>query len=110
MANGMWKLQQRSTFFIELGTRISTGMIVGDNSMEQDMTLNVCGTKQLTSTSAPESDEVVGLEPVRILSLGRAIEWSGIDEYVEVSTQRVRLRKRYLALVSATGCRGRRRR
>jgi GTP-binding protein len=96
VAYGMWKLQERSTFFIEPGTRIYTGMIVGENSREQDMTVNVCKTKQLTNMRASGSDEAVRLEPARILSLEQAIEWVGDGEYVEVTPKSIRLRKRYL--------------
>jgi GTP-binding protein len=96
VAYGMWKLQERSTFFIEPGTRVYTGMIVGENSREQDMTVNACKTKQLSNMRASGSDEAVRLEPARILSLEQAIEWIGDDEYVEVTPQSIRLRKRYL--------------
>jgi GTP-binding protein len=96
VAYGMWKLQERSTFFIEPGTRVYTGMIVGENSREHDMTVNVCRTKQLTNMRASGSDEAVRLEPARILSLEQAIEWIGDGEYVEVTPKSIRLRKRYL--------------
>ena len=96
VAYGMWKLQERSTFFIEPGTRVYTGMIVGENSREQDMTVNVCRTKQLTNMRASGSDEAVRLEPARILTLEQAIEWIGDNEYLEVTPQSIRLRKRYL--------------
>jgi GTP-binding protein len=96
VAYGMWKLQERSTFFIEPGTKVYTGMIVGENSREQDMTVNVCKTKQLTNMRASGSDEAVRLEPARILSLEQAIEWIGDGEYVEVTPKSIRLRKRYL--------------
>jgi GTP-binding protein len=96
VAYGMWKLQDRSTFFIEPGTRVYTGMIVGENSREHDMTVNVCKTKQLTNMRASGSDEAVRLEPARILSLEQAIEWIGDGEYVEVTPKSIRLRKRYL--------------
>jgi GTP-binding protein len=96
VAYGMWKLQERSTFFIEPGTRVYEGMIVGENSREQDMTVNVCKTKQLTNMRASGSDEAVRLEPARILTLEQAIEWIGDDELVEVTPRSIRLRKKYL--------------
>jgi GTP-binding protein len=71
-------------------------MIVGENSREQDMTVNVCKTKQLTNMRASGSDEALRLEPARILSLEQAIEWIGDNEYVEVTPKSIRLRKRYL--------------
>jgi GTP-binding protein len=92
----MWKLQERSTFFIEPGMRVYAGMIVGENSREYDMVVNVCKTKQLTNMRASGSDEAVRLEPPRNLTLEQAIEWIGEDEYVEVTPKSMRLRKKYL--------------
>jgi GTP-binding protein len=96
VAYGMWKLQERSVFFIDPGTKIYSGMVVGENSREQDMTVNVCKTKQLTNMRASGSDEAVRLEPARILTLEQAIEWIGDDELVEVTPHNIRIRKRYL--------------
>ncbi len=96
VAYGMWKLQDRSVFFIEPGVRVYSGMIVGENAREQDMNVNVCKTKQLTNMRASGSDEAVRLEPPRILTLEQAIEWIGDDEFVEVTPQSIRLRKKYL--------------
>jgi GTP-binding protein len=92
----MWKLQERSTFFIDPGARVYTGMIVGENSREQDMVVNVCRTKQLTNIRASGADEAIRLEPPQIPTLEQAIEWIGDDEYVEVTPQSIRLRKKYL--------------
>ncbi|MDE3059174.1 MAG: translational GTPase TypA, partial [Bacteroidota bacterium] len=96
VAYGMWKLQERSIFFIEPGTRVYTGMVVGENSREHDMTVNVCKSKQLTNMRASGSDEAVRLEPPRLLTLEQAIEWIGDDEYVEVTPKAIRLRKKIL--------------
>jgi GTP-binding protein len=96
VAYGMWKLQERSTFFIEPGTKVYAGMIVGENSREYDMVVNVCRTKQLTNMRASGSDEAVRLEPPKIHTLEQAIEWIGEDEYVEVTPKSIRLRKKYL--------------
>ena len=96
VAYGMWKLQERSTFFIEPGIAVYAGMVLGENSREYDMVVNVCRTKQLTNMRASGSDEAVRLEPARLLTLEQAIEWIGDDEYVEVTPKNIRLRKRYL--------------
>ncbi|HEY6950781.1 MAG TPA: translational GTPase TypA [Bacteroidota bacterium] len=96
VAYGMWKLQERSTFFIEPGIAVYTGMVVGENSREYDMIVNVCRTKQLTNMRASGSDEAVRLEPPHVLSLEQAIEWIGDDEYVEVTPKNIRLRKKFL--------------
>ncbi len=92
----MWKLQERSQFFVESGTRVYEGMIVGENSKENDMRVNVCKTKQLTNMRASGADEAIRLEPPRLLTLEMAIEWINDDEYVEVTPQNIRIRKKYL--------------
>jgi GTP-binding protein len=71
-------------------------MIVGENSREKDMTVNVCKTKQLTNMRASGSDEAVRLEPPRRLTLEQAIEWIADDELVEVTPESIRIRKKYL--------------
>jgi GTP-binding protein len=96
VAYGMWKLQERSSFFIDPGTRVYAGMIVGENSRDQDMTVNVCRTKHLTNMRASGADEAIRLEPPRLLTLEQAIEWIGDGEYVEVTPKSIRLRKKYL--------------
>jgi GTP-binding protein len=60
------------------------------------MVINVCKTKHLTNMRASGSDEAIRLEPPHILTLEQAIEWIGKDEYVEVTPNSIRLRKRYL--------------
>jgi GTP-binding protein len=92
----MWKLQERSTFFIEPGMRVYEGMIVGENSREQDMSVNVCKTKHLTNMRASGADEAIRLETPHLMTLEQAIEWIGDDEFVEVTPKNIRLRKRYL--------------
>ena len=96
VAYGMWKLQERSTFFIEPGIAVYAGMVLGENSREYDMVVNVCRTKQLTNMRASGSDEAVRLEPPHTLTLEQAIEWIGDDEFVEVTPKNIRLRKKYL--------------
>jgi len=96
VAYGMFKLQERSTFFIEPQTQVYAGMIVGANTREGDMTVNVCKSKALTNMRASGSDEAVRLEPARLMTLEQAIEWIGDDEYVEVTPNHIRLRKKYL--------------
>jgi GTP-binding protein len=92
----LFRLQDRGTFFIEPGTRVYAGMIVGENARENDIPVNVCKTKQLTNIRAAGSDEAVRLEPPRILSLEQAIEWLANDEYLEVTPKSLRLRKKHL--------------
>ncbi len=95
-AYAMFKLQERSVFFIDPGTKVYEGMVVGENSRSNDMHVNVTKTKQLTNMRASGADEAIRLEPPIILTLEQAIEWITEDEYVEVTPENIRIRKRYL--------------
>jgi GTP-binding protein len=95
-AYALWKLQERSVFFIEPGTKVYEGMVVGENSRTNDMHVNVTKTKQLTNMRASGADEAIRLEPASILTLEQAIEWINDDELVEVTPLNIRIRKKYL--------------
>jgi GTP-binding protein len=92
----MFKLQERTTFFIEPQTKVYEGMVVGENSRANDMRVNVTKTKQLTNFRAAGADEAIRLEPAKLLTLEQAIEWITDDEFVEVTPDSIRIRKRYL--------------
>jgi GTP-binding protein len=92
----MWKLQERAVFFIEPTTKVYEGMVVGENSRNMDMRVNVTKTKQLTNMRASGADEAIRLEPARIMTLEQAIEWITDDEYVEITPKSIRIRKKYL--------------
>jgi GTP-binding protein len=93
----MFKLQERAVFFIDPTTKVYEGMVVGENSRSNDMGVNVTKTKQLSNMRSSGADEAIRLEPARILSLEQAIEWITDDEYVEVTPESIRIRKRYLS-------------
>ncbi len=95
-AYAMFKLQDRTTFFIEPGIRVYAGMIVGENTRDEDMIVNVCKLKQLTNMRASGADEAIRLEPPMLHTLEQAIEWISDDEYIEVTPKSLRLRKKYL--------------
>jgi len=95
-AYSMYKLQERVVFFIEPGTKVYEGMVVGENTRTNDMGVNVTKTKQLTNMRSSGADEAIRLEPPKLLTLEQAIEWITEDEYVEVTPQSIRMRKRYL--------------
>lgn len=95
-AYAMYKLQERSVFFIEPGTKVYEGMVVGENSRNNDMHVNVTKTKQLTNMRSSGADEAIRLEPPTIHTLERAIEWITDDEYVEITPGNIRVRKKYL--------------
>ncbi|MGE5353948.1 MAG: translational GTPase TypA, partial [Acidobacteriota bacterium] len=95
-AYAMWKLQERAVFFIEPTTKVYEGMVVGENSRNMDMRVNVTKTKQLTNMRASGADEAIRLEPARIMTLEQAIEWITDDEYVEITPKSIRVRKKFL--------------
>ncbi len=95
-AYAMFKLQERSVFFINPGTKVYEGMVVGENSRSNDMHVNVTKTKQLSNMRASGADEAIRLEPPIILTLEQAIEWITDDEFVEVTPESIRIRKKYL--------------
>jgi GTP-binding protein len=95
-AYAMFKLQERIVFFIEPGTKVYRGMVVGESSREEDIIVNVCKTKQLTNMRASGADEAIRLEPPKLHTLEQAIEWISDDEYIEVTPKSLRLRKKYL--------------
>ncbi|MCL5033767.1 MAG: translational GTPase TypA [Bacteroidetes bacterium] len=96
VAYAMWKLGERMTFFIEPGTQVYAGMIVGENAREDTIVANVCKTKHLTNMRASGADEAIRLEPPVLMNVEKAIEWINDDEYVEFTPKSIRLRERIL--------------
>jgi GTP-binding protein len=92
----LFHLQPRGTLFVKENTPVYEGMIVGENSRESDIDVNVTKEKKLTNMRASGADEALQLIPPRILSLEQAIEFIKEDELVEVTPQSVRLRKKVL--------------
>ncbi len=88
--------EERGTLFIEPGTRVYEGMIIGVNSRDEDLGINVCKRKHLTNMRASGSDDTVKLKTPRILTLEEAIQYIGDDELVEITPDNIRLRKKYL--------------
>ena len=93
---GLFNAQARGTMFIEPGTPVYEGMIVGVSPKAGDISVNVCKKKQLTNTRAAGSDDALRLVPAKKLSLEEAIEFLGEDELLEVTPENFRLRKRIL--------------
>jgi GTP-binding protein len=92
----MFNLQERGEIFITPGTEVYEGMIVGENARDADLTVNIVKEKKLTNMRASTSDEAIRLVPPRILNLEQAIEFIRDDEFVEVTPQSIRLRKKIL--------------
>jgi GTP-binding protein len=93
---GLSNAQQRGDTFIEPGTAVYEGMIVGLNSRPDDLMINVCREKQKTNIRSSTSDIAVRLTPPVLMSLEQALDFINNDELVEVTPQHIRLRKRYL--------------
>ena len=89
----MIALQERGSFFVEPGTEVYTGMVVGENSRADDMDVNITKEKQLTNMRASSADSFQGLTPPRKLSLEESLEFAREDECVEVSIDAIRIRK-----------------
>ena len=86
-------VEGRGTIFVDPGTEVYEGMIVGINSRNEDISINVCKEKHLTNTRASGSDDALRLVPPIQLSLEKAIEFIAEDELVEVTPKNIRLRK-----------------
>jgi GTP-binding protein len=96
-AYAIYNLQERGEIFVEPGTAVYEGMIIGENARPNDMDVNVTKEKKQTNMRASTADEAIRLIPPRRLSLEQAIEFINDDELVEVTPKAIRLRKRTLA-------------
>jgi GTP-binding protein len=95
-AYAIFNLQERGEIFVEPGTRVYGGMIIGENSRPRDIDVNITKEKKQTNMRASTADEAIRLIPPRTLSLEQAIEFINDDELVEVTPKNIRLRKRVL--------------
>ena len=89
-------VQDRGEIFVEPGERVYEGMVVGENSREQDIDANVVKEKKLTNMRASGSDDAARLVPVHRMSLEQSLEWIRDDELLEVTPVSLRIRKRVL--------------
>lgn len=87
------KLQDRGRFFVAPGEEIYCGQVVGENTREGDITINLTKSKKLTNMRASGSDEKTNIAPPVVFSLEEALEYICEDEYVEVTPKSMRLRK-----------------
>ncbi len=93
----IWNLQERGEILIDPAVAVYEGMIIGENSRQNDMDVNVTKEKKQTNMRASTADEAIRLIPPRRLSLEQSIEFINDDELVEVTPKSVRLRKKVLA-------------
>ncbi len=93
---GLYNAQERGELLIGAGVEVYEGMIVGINSRNEDISINVCKEKHLTNTRASGSDDALRLVPPVQMSLEKAIEFIAEDELVEITPKNIRLRKKIL--------------
>jgi len=96
VAYALWNLQDRGTMFIKPQQKVYSGMVIGENSKQGDLEVNVLKGKQLTNVRASGTDEAIRLIPARELTLEDMITYVGDDELVEVTPKSLRLRKKFL--------------
>jgi GTP-binding protein len=92
----IYNLQERGELFVKPQTAVYEGMIVGENSRDVDLDVNIVREKKLTNMRASTADEALRLVPVRDLTLEQAIEYIADDELVEVTPKSIRMRKKVL--------------
>jgi len=93
VAYALWNLEDRGIMFVEHGTPVYEGMVIGEHNRDNDLEVNPTKGKQLTNVRASGKDEAVRLTPPRKMTLEQAIAYINDDELVEVTPQSVRLRK-----------------
>jgi len=93
---GMMGVEDRGTLFVEPGTEVYEGMIVGENTRDNDITVNITKQKQKTNIRSANKDQTNVIKKPRILTLEEALEYLGDDEYLEVTPESIRLRKQIL--------------
>jgi GTP-binding protein len=96
VAYALWNLEERGVLFIDPGTKVYKGMIIGEHSRENDLEVNPLKAKQLTNIRTTSKDEAIRLTPPKKPSLEQAISYIQDDELVEVTPKSIRLRKRFL--------------
>ena len=87
------KMQDRGRFFVEPGEEVYSGQVIGENTRQDDLTLNITHTKKLTNMRASGSDEKTSIAPAIKFSLEEAMEYIRNDEYLEVTPKYMRIRK-----------------
>ena len=93
---GLFNAQLRGELLIGPGVEVYEGMVVGINSRNEDLTINVCKEKHLTNTRSSGADDALRLVPPKKMSLEESIEFIAEDELVEVTPENIRIRKKIL--------------
>lgn len=95
-AYGIQGVEERGVIFVEPGTEVYEGMIVGEHNRENDLVVNVSRMKQQTNVRSATKDQTVSMKKPRIMSLEESLEYLNEDEYCEVTPESIRLRKKIL--------------
>ncbi|WP_020155674.1 translational GTPase TypA [Caldibacillus debilis] len=93
---GILQLEDRGTIFVEPGTEVYEGMIVGEHNRENDLTVNICKTKHATNIRSATKEQTQIMKKPRIFTLEEALQYLDDDEYCEVTPKSIRLRKKIL--------------
>ncbi|KAF0820201.1 GTP-binding protein TypA/BipA [Bacillus sp. ZZV12-4809] len=93
---GIMQVEDRGTIFVEPGTEIYEGMIVGEHTRENDLTVNITKVKHATNIRSANKDQTNVIKKPRILTLEEALEYLNDDELLEVTPESIRLRKKIL--------------
>ncbi|MCA1062221.1 translational GTPase TypA [Rossellomorea sp. AcN35-11] len=93
---GIMQVEDRGIIFVEAGTEIYGGMIVGEHTRENDITVNITKLKQATNVRSANKDQTVTIKKARIMTLEESLEYLNDDEYCEVTPESIRLRKKIL--------------
>jgi GTP-binding protein len=96
MSYALNMVQERGRLMVEPGDKIYKGMIVGENARENDIPVNPCKAKRLTNMRSQGDGKGIQLDPPLKMSLERALEYIGPDEYVEATPHNLRMRKKIL--------------
>ncbi len=92
----LWTMQERGQLYIEPATEVYEGMVVGNTSKGEEMSVNPTRGKAQSNVRSSGNDDAIVLFPAYVLSIERGLEIMTDDEYLEVTPQSVRLRKQYL--------------
>ena len=89
-------IEERGTVFVEPGTEVYEGMIIGENNRDNDLTVNITKAKQMTNVRSATKDQTSVIKRPKILTLEESLEFLNDDEYCEVTPESIRLRKQIL--------------
>ena len=93
LAFSLWNLQERGVIYISPAEEVYEGMVIGENSRADDMDVNITKEKKLTNMRSSTADTFESMTPSRQLSLEECLEFAREDECVEVTPEKVRIRK-----------------